>query len=230
MEGAVMSSHVAYLQEKIGIKNVSPIGAIMADMLGNIYQGLHHVDDVELKHGVFQRTDCASFPMSTNFAGGVSTVDNNVLTRLLVMAHDNCVAMDIIPLNYNHINIYIEPSSRTLVTPIESYLTNEPPYHETLFDMFGVEQITLSQDMNDVTTVKISGDGVYLSNYSESLLTKLVVWAHWACYRVALIPRNNKSFQLLVSKRLRYGRLHEYCPTLRQHIDIIRGVSVLDKT
>jgi hypothetical protein len=77
-------------------KTLSPFGAEVADILGQVFQGIYHIDS-EVLHKRCQwdneRYIEVVMPDSTNC--GLSTYDFNNLTTLVVLCHDRCVRLSI---------------------------------------------------------------------------------------------------------------------------------------
>jgi hypothetical protein len=57
------------------------------NVLASAYRGIHHVDLKKAKEDSFSYSVCVY--------GGASTYDSDVLTRLVIAAHDACVRLDI---------------------------------------------------------------------------------------------------------------------------------------
>lgn len=72
-------------------KSMSPLGIQVADLLGDVFLGIYHLDYMALKR-VNWDDDCISFVLSYHT---LSTVDSNELTKLVVLCHDRALRMDI---------------------------------------------------------------------------------------------------------------------------------------
>lgn len=76
------------------------------DFFSEFYGGEHHIPGYEVKaNGPFCWT-------VNHNRGGLSTFDFNHLTRLVVMAHDKCIRVDLIPIRNGIMQISISNRKR----------------------------------------------------------------------------------------------------------------------
>jgi hypothetical protein len=70
------------------------------------WQGLHHIDARSL-----EKNDCRNRWCEINEYGGASmaTVDGDKLTRLVLLAHEHCIRVDIGPCNMRYVKITLYP-------------------------------------------------------------------------------------------------------------------------
>lgn len=77
-------------------KELSPLGVEVADVLGQVFRGIYHIDSEVLhercKWGDESRIEIV-MPDSAN--GGLSTYDFNNLTALVFLCHDRCIRLTI---------------------------------------------------------------------------------------------------------------------------------------
>ncbi len=74
-----------------GVKNISPFGERVANLIGYLYQGIYHVNGVE-------RKDWANpYHVSLTIRGDLSTFDNSLLTTLVLLAHRMAIRVTISP-------------------------------------------------------------------------------------------------------------------------------------
>lgn len=73
------------------------------EFFGELYYGEHHFPSQLKEFGYGWRMD---------HYGDLSTFDFNVLTRLVLMAHQKCIRVSIMPLNFKHIKICIWKRTR----------------------------------------------------------------------------------------------------------------------
>lgn len=69
-------------------KSVSAVGALAADILQEVYGGIYHIEGVE-------KISFAGSYVEVPIHGSLSTYDWNLLTRLVVLAHDRCVRIEV---------------------------------------------------------------------------------------------------------------------------------------
>jgi len=71
--------------------SISPLGETVADLLGDVFLGIYHLSSSALKKVEWSNPRFISFV----YFGNIATVDDNALTRLLVLAHDRLVRVEI---------------------------------------------------------------------------------------------------------------------------------------
>lgn len=88
---------------------MSPLGELVADMLGVAFAGIYHVDtkrlravDWDNKHRIELRIGWTSF----------ATYDDARLTMLVVLAHDAAVRLSIEPCNSRYLRLVFHPRNR----------------------------------------------------------------------------------------------------------------------
>lgn len=70
---------------------MSPLGELVADLLGDMYFGIYHLDSKSLK-----RTDWSDrHSIVYNHQHSMATYDGNELTRLVVLSHDRMLRVQI---------------------------------------------------------------------------------------------------------------------------------------
>ena len=62
-----------------------------------------------------------------------------------------------------------------------------------------------------------------LASFDANHLTELVLLAHDACLRVSVRPHGPRNLLLLFHQRQRTGGFSERCPTLEEHVALLRG-------
>lgn len=73
------------------ITNLSPLGEAVADLLGDLLGGLYHLDgaaSVDWSNPSY---------IEVRWPSDLSTFDSNTLTRLVLLAHDRAIRVDISP-------------------------------------------------------------------------------------------------------------------------------------
>lgn len=91
-----------------GVKEISDFGKQVADLVGCVFQGIYHISDealkVDWKHTAFIQI---SLPRQ-QFA----TFDANLLTILVVLAHDQCIRVSIHSRGMNTLLLTFHPRKR----------------------------------------------------------------------------------------------------------------------
>ena len=91
-------------------KDLSPLGRVVADILGDAFLGIYHLDLRQLKKVDWSNT----YWIEVNHFGALATVDFNLLTRLVVLCHARMVRMAIQPVNFHYLKLmFHQRDSRT---------------------------------------------------------------------------------------------------------------------
>jgi hypothetical protein len=80
-----------WIRDSLKITNMSPLGIAVADLLGDLYLGIYHLNTTSLRKVNWND------PQHIEVAIGKSmvTYDENSLTRLVVLAHDRMIRIKI---------------------------------------------------------------------------------------------------------------------------------------
>lgn len=90
-------------------KEMSPLGEAAANLLGDVFLGIYHMDTSLLKKVDWTDKYYIIVPI---WSSALSTVDNNELTRLVVLAHDRMMRVDVMPHAFRYMKLGI--SQRTV--------------------------------------------------------------------------------------------------------------------
>jgi len=71
---------------------MSPLGMAVADLLGDVFSGIYHLDDGKLKKVDWGDPYVISVQLHWQ---SLSTFDSNHLTKLVVLCHDRCLRLAI---------------------------------------------------------------------------------------------------------------------------------------
>lgn len=90
---------------------ISPLGRKVADLLGDLYGGIYHIDDKQLRAVDWAYPHHIEFFTTDSFA----TTDFNNLTHLVFLAHDYCVRVqiDAKPHGKHELRLRFHPRQRT---------------------------------------------------------------------------------------------------------------------
>lgn len=89
-----------------GIKDISPFGERVADLLARFVDGLHHLDRPERI-----KWSCDHY-IEVLWYGVLSSYDFSTLTRLVLLAHDHAVRVEIRPCNMRYVRLCFTPRER----------------------------------------------------------------------------------------------------------------------
>lgn len=86
---------------------ISPFGRRVADLLGELFQGLYHWDG-------WGKVDWSNERWIRVSVGHVdwSTYDSSLLTHLVLLAHREAIRVQMAPCNFSHLELYFHPRSR----------------------------------------------------------------------------------------------------------------------
>lgn len=96
-----------WLQER-NSENISPLGIKVANLLGDVFEGLYHLSDNTLNKVDWTDTFC----ISVNIEKCLCTWDFDHLTRLVVLCHDRCIRMEINSKNMQYIGLMFHERQR----------------------------------------------------------------------------------------------------------------------
>lgn len=185
-------------------RSPSPFGEKVADVLGQVAQGIYHLDE-DLN---YPRTNWGSdSEIEIPFSQCLATFDSSHLTLLLLC----CEAAEI--------DVAIAPHSRRAMRLRFTPRTNQPsqPSVSEAFTLEGV--VNLFAKPYDALFCDDSAAEVRLRKVSFERLSTLVQICHDSCLRGSLTCLSNQSIKLTLSRRLkRDGRVDERHPTYMQAI------------
>ncbi len=92
--------------EYVGRDELSDFEKRVADLLGELARGIYHISD-EVEKGKW-----SDWMVEIRFGGSLSTFDFNDLTRLVFLAHDYCIRVEISPRANRYFTIRLHPRTR----------------------------------------------------------------------------------------------------------------------
>ena len=90
-------------------KDLSPFGVHVADLLGQVYAGIYHIQD-EVLHPRAEWQHPSRIEIVTY--GDLSTYDFNVLTKLVVLCHDHAIRLTIAPASNKYLRLIFHKRQR----------------------------------------------------------------------------------------------------------------------
>lgn len=90
-ENGTSYSGKEWVKSALKLDGMSPLGEAVADLLGDTFLGIYHLPSRSL-----QKIDWKNDHfISLVYHGGLASVDSNELTRLIVLAHDRMIRVEI---------------------------------------------------------------------------------------------------------------------------------------
>jgi hypothetical protein len=87
---------------------ISKLGENVADLLNDVWSGIYHIDGKSLSKVDWTNNDW----IRISIFGGLNSYDDDKLTRLVVLAHDRCLRLEINPCNFNHLELLFHQRDR----------------------------------------------------------------------------------------------------------------------
>jgi len=82
--------------------NMSPLGETVADFLGDVFGGIYHLDTRALRKVEWDNKHHILFILGWH---SLATVDFGELTRIVVLAHDRALRVEISPHTFRHMKL-----------------------------------------------------------------------------------------------------------------------------
>lgn len=93
-----------WIEHSLKVSNMSTVGKAAADLLGDVFLGIYHLNTQALKKVDWANNYGITFILDWH---SLSTVDNNELTRLVVLGHDRMLRVSIEPYAFRYLIIRI---------------------------------------------------------------------------------------------------------------------------
>lgn len=85
-------SGAEWIKSALRVKEMSPLGEAVANLLGDLYGGIYHLEDDDLKKVEWNNTHHIIFVLRHKT---LATVDSSLLTSLVFLCHDKCIRCEI---------------------------------------------------------------------------------------------------------------------------------------
>ena len=128
-----MSKHSGseWIKSALKVREMSPLGAAVADLLGDCYSGIYHLEDKKLKKVDWGDPYVVAVQISHQ---QLSTFDGPYLTLLVVLAHDRCLRMSIRAATVNTLELLFHQRQRggdlsRRMPTIEEHIASIRRYH-----------------------------------------------------------------------------------------------------
>lgn len=108
-------------------KSEPSVAAIRVAELLEAWQGLHHLEDDQMR-----KADWTNWYVKLNMrrTAALATVDFNDLTRLVFLAHDHCIRVEIVPCNPQYLTLLFHPRQTRVGTLAARHPTLEAALEE----------------------------------------------------------------------------------------------------
>lgn len=100
-EGARWIKYMLPYWYKKDPKIISPLGERVANLLGELFGGIYHIDESALKKAEWDNNYNISIRVSKNLA----TYDFSYLTRLVFLCHHFRLRVEVAPLNFDNLTL-----------------------------------------------------------------------------------------------------------------------------
>jgi hypothetical protein len=112
-------------------KELSPFGVEVADILGQVYQGIYHLySEVLHKRCEWSHNHWIEVVMHDSANSGLSTFDFNNLTALVILCHDRCVRLTIQAASHNYLRLLFHKRESRSGSTFSSHPTLEEAVHD----------------------------------------------------------------------------------------------------
>lgn len=81
-----------WIKSALKVEKMSPLGETVANLLGDLYGGIYHLEDDDLKKVEWDNARYIVFVLRHK---RLATVDTSQLTQLVFLCHDNCIRCEI---------------------------------------------------------------------------------------------------------------------------------------
>jgi len=92
-----------WVKSALKVADISPLGVEVADLLGDVFDGIYHIEGRAL--GRVDWSDSYCIVITLRAKGSWATYDFDLLTRLVVLSHDRMIRVSIDPCNFTHFKL-----------------------------------------------------------------------------------------------------------------------------
>jgi hypothetical protein len=92
-----------YGSEWLRTQDVSPLGKEVADILGQVFLGIYHLDGSQ--SNLYKVNWREKYFIEINISYGLATFDFDHLTRLVTLCHDRMIRLEIKPCNFRYMKL-----------------------------------------------------------------------------------------------------------------------------
>lgn len=98
-----------WVKSALKVKEMSTFGEAVANLLGDLYGGIYHLQDNDLKKVEWDNNHHIVFVLNWR---SLSTTDNNLLTGLVILCHDRAIRCEISARSSKGIELIFHQRSR----------------------------------------------------------------------------------------------------------------------
>ncbi len=197
---------------------ISDFGVKVANVLGQVYKGIYHIEREVLSRKVNWNA-CLALPMTV--FGELATYDDNYLSRLVFCCQSAGIGVDICGSFKRYTRLVFLPKRAPLRTLLdvadEKYLTCDPESPCGDFNSFAERFTRVKRIIQS-----FCGDGSYLGIYSVEWidwisLQLLVNECHEYNIRCSLVGLSYYTLEAQFSQRKKVGHFWQHHPSLKEH-------------
>ena len=104
------------------VEKMSELGEKVADMLGQLFEGIYHIDGPELRRVDWTNDRYIIVDFGTySGVNRLATYDFDLMTALVVASHDQCIRIELRPHTFRSLRVLFHPRQRaggTLSVPL----------------------------------------------------------------------------------------------------------------
>ena len=213
-------SGAGWLQRSLGpSRSLGPFGTRVANVLGQVYRGIYHIDSAVLKKGMFWDEP---WVLPVNVSGGLATFDFDELTRLVFCCQQAGIGVDICGCPWAYTKLLFSAKRPTIGQIFQSKADGilSPNSCDPEGDFLAFA--------NKMLSVRDGGKVLWVTDRSQAYSVDAVEWqplqllvneCHQHSIRASLTGRSSHSLEAVFSQRSNEPGLSTYDrhPTLEQH-------------
>ena len=224
-------SGAGWLHQSLGPgRSLSPFGVREANVLGQVYRGIYHIDSAVLRKGMSWNN---SLVLSVNVSGGLATFDFDGLTRLVFCCQQAGIGVDICGCPWAYTKLLFSAKRPTIGQIFKSKDD----------DILSPNSCDPEGDFLDfaskMLSVRDGGKVLWVTDRSQAYSVNTVEWhplqllvneCHQYSIRASLTGRSNHSLEAVFSQRSNEPGLSTYDrhPTLEQHRKELERITSID--
>jgi hypothetical protein len=204
---------------------MSPLGVKVANILGQVYLGIYHIDSYVLKRPS-DWSDSIAIPVTVS--NELATWDFDELSRLVFCCAQAGIDVSLHGSFKGYTKMVFMPGLRSIGVERELAIIPKRDAKNLLDLIHFFSHPTKQLGETTVFNGLASETWVVRSPLSWSSLRFLVVNAHHNRVRIAVKGHSPSSLAVIASERKEKGYIYERHPSLDEHIDSLKGLWDID--